>query len=1392
MANRTKIGGAMANLEEILGQSAALEAVREKVTRLLRQSGARRLPPVLICGETGTGKGLLARAIHQAGPRAGGPFVDVNCAAIPETLLESEMFGYERGAFTDARQPKAGLFQAAQGGSIFLDEVGLLPDGLQAKLLKVIEQRTVRRLGATRSEPVDVWILTATNEDLAAATSARRFREDLYFRLAVLTLRLPPLRERGQDAITLASHFLARACADYDLAPKSLAPDACAAILAYPWPGNVRELNNVIERVALLMESPQVTAEVLALPAVPPAASRAAVTRGLAVSLSQAVDAVEREHLGRALEECGWNISRAAALLGISRNTIRYRIEKHGLRPGTMPPAMRRRAASARPVSPASSPSEELPVVATLPAPTAAPPSSVPSPMPPVMPSVVRWEPRRVTLLRAALLTPPDVTASSYNIRGADVLVDKVKSFGGRVEELSLTGLVAAFGLEPIENAPGHAAHAAMAIRKAAERETRSSGGQPDVRLGLHVGQFLVGEVNGMAQIDLDAKQNAWRVLEALVTAAEPNAILVSDAAEPFLRRTFAMSPAGGLGPAPFYRLIGREYSALGRRAARFVGRREDLEFLETRLASAMAGHGQTVGIVGEAGIGKSRLIAEFRQRLRQKPVTCLEGRCFSYGSAVPYLPILTILRQNFGITGVHSPETITEKVRAGLAVLEMDQDEWTPYLLQLMGVKHGEDKLGSLSPEAVKSRTLEALRQLTLRGSRRRPIIFVLEDIHWIDKTSEEWVASLVDSGAGSTILFLATYRPGYRPAWLDKSYAAQIALQPLSSDESLSVVQSILQSEKVPEPLARLILAKAEGNPFFLEELSRSVGEQGNLEPTLTVPDTVQEVLLARMYRLPETTKQAVQTAAVLGREFSLNLLESIWDSPEPLAPHLRTLVQLEFLHRQPEGAEPVYMFKHALTQEVVYESLSLERRRALHAAAGHALEKLYAGRLEEAYEELAYHYSRTEQAETAFDYLTRFARKAASLYAHEEVVRALQTARAHVKRLPPEQRDRQGLELALRQASSLMPLGRVQEIVDLLLPERVLVEQLQNPALAGHYYVLLGWAYSFLADRNRAAESAQRAIAEADRCGDAATKGKAICLLAQDGPLSGRAREGIEQGRQAVALLEPTGERWWLCYAHWVVGLNYGQIGSFEPAFEALAQASAIAEAMEDPRLQTLEAWARGILHAAMGDTAEGIDACRRALECAADPLNQSIAMGWLGFAYTQAGDSARAIPLLERAAAMFGRLGYRPYQGWFTAFLAEAYRIKGDQDQASELAGKAFQIGSDSRVWVVTGWARHSFGRIALCCGDLAEAEKQLLEALRIFDSIQSRYEMACAHMDLASVAHARGRTARAAAHLGEALQIFRTLHVPRYVERVGQLAREFHVSLPVQQEPGATN
>src|SRR5262245_613065 len=322
-------------LADLVGQAPAITELRERIRQLLGGIGhSRRLPTILLQGETGSGKNLVADVIHRAGPRRGGPFVDVNCAAIPEGLLEAELFGFERGAFTDARQAKAGLFQTANGGTLFLDEVALLSDVLQAKLLKVIEERTVRRLGGTRSEPVDAAIIAATNDDLPAAVAAHRFRHDLYHRLAVLTLRVPPLRERCDDVPRLAEHFLARACKDYGLPPKTLTSAARSALSAHRWPGNVRELINVMERVALLTETSSIGPEDLALPADAAPADRQSPGPP---SLDAVVEAWEREELRKALEETRGNVTRAAARLGITRGTIRYRVEKYGLRPGAAP-----------------------------------------------------------------------------------------------------------------------------------------------------------------------------------------------------------------------------------------------------------------------------------------------------------------------------------------------------------------------------------------------------------------------------------------------------------------------------------------------------------------------------------------------------------------------------------------------------------------------------------------------------------------------------------------------------------------------------------------------------------------------------------------------------------------------------------------------------------------------------------------------------------------------------------------------------------------------------------------------------------------------------------------------------------------------------------------------
>jgi DNA-binding NtrC family response regulator len=326
----------------LIGDSMPMRALRERLARLREADtvlAGRHLPPVLITGETGTGKELVARAIHADGPRAGGPFVELNCAAIPPSLLESELFGYERGAFTDARQRKIGLVEAAEGGTLFLDEIAETDPALQAKLLKLLEEHTVRRLGAIRASSVDLRIIAATHQPLAQRVADGRFRADLLYRLKVVEVPIAPLRERADDVDRLAAHFLAEMRERYRKPALSFAPDALHELRAHDWPGNVRELRNRVEQAVLLSAGDRLDAAALGLPQhtrpiEPDDLAAGLATRGRGVPATGAprsLESVEREMLQQTLQDTAGNVSRAARLLGISRDTLRYRIEKYGL-----------------------------------------------------------------------------------------------------------------------------------------------------------------------------------------------------------------------------------------------------------------------------------------------------------------------------------------------------------------------------------------------------------------------------------------------------------------------------------------------------------------------------------------------------------------------------------------------------------------------------------------------------------------------------------------------------------------------------------------------------------------------------------------------------------------------------------------------------------------------------------------------------------------------------------------------------------------------------------------------------------------------------------------------------------------------------------------------------
>jgi len=323
-------------LQRIVGRSAGMEQIRQRIEKV-----ASSMAPVLIQGESGTGKELVARAVHDCSHRAAGPFVAVNCGAIPESLIEAEFFGARKGAYTGASQDREGYFQAARGGTLFLDEIGDLPLAMQAKLLRVIQERRVRPLGGVQEEPVDVRLVSATHRDLAAMVNSGRFRQDLFYRLNVIGLRTPPLRERREDLPELAQQLLQRLCHEAGLPLPDLSPGAMAWLHSREWPGNVRELENMLQRALALSQGGRLEAEDFgedADAAAPGAGASGvaqtavqAVTGAIPSDLQSFLDEQERQVLLQALRETAFNRTAAAARLGLNLRQIRYRIQRLGI-----------------------------------------------------------------------------------------------------------------------------------------------------------------------------------------------------------------------------------------------------------------------------------------------------------------------------------------------------------------------------------------------------------------------------------------------------------------------------------------------------------------------------------------------------------------------------------------------------------------------------------------------------------------------------------------------------------------------------------------------------------------------------------------------------------------------------------------------------------------------------------------------------------------------------------------------------------------------------------------------------------------------------------------------------------------------------------------------------
>lgn len=1438
-------------LRELIGRGPKITALREQVRALLVGGGPRRLPPLLIAGETGTGKGLLAHIIHQASSRSGGQFVELNGAAIPEHLLESELFGYERGAFTDARQAKPGLLQVAHRGTLFLDEVGLLPLPLQAKLLKVLEDGSVRRLGSTRSELVDVWIISATNEDLPASVHAKHFREDLYHRLAMITLALPPLRELEDDIDLLAEHALARACEKYSVPLKKLSPEAQAALRSHRWPGNVRELNSLLERAVLLCPTAIIPVATLGVGASPEMRAPEAPTP---------VDAAgwERQHLSDALDRTGWNISRTAAILGITRNTVRARIARHGLRPSgasdhpgedlsaaspevaaadadEMPRDVSTRAASRERVGAHTvpAPSRTLEPMCAACGAAMAPgsrfcgrcgealaaeaPRVSPSPFRPpeidapkhlaekvrTSKGMLEGERKYLTVLfvgvvdaaRLVQQLDPELMHEIMD-RMLRLMTEMVHRDEGTVNQYLGDGLMALFGAPvALEDHALRAVRAALSIQETAsgysEQLKRERGVEVRLRFGLNSGPVIVGKIGDDLRMEYTAVGDTTHLAATVERLAGPGTILVTDTThrlvEGYVRsESLGIIPVEGrLEPVSVFRVTGR----LRRRSrlevgadiglTAFIGREREHATLEGRLASAMAGRGQVVGVVGEAGIGKSRLVYEFRKSLPPGQVTWLEAHCAPDGQATPYGPILEILNTNFEIEEGDNPAQIDEKLRRGLRRIDGDLERILPSLREPYGLPGEDDALKHLTPKERRSKTFDAIQALTVAGSQRRPHVLIVEDLHWIDPISEQYLAFFIESMAGVPVLLITTHRSGYTVRWTDKTYYTQIALDQLSTNEVGAMVERVLGTREVPPDLTRRVYDKADGNPLFVEEIITSLRERGLLVQQdgaftwapgalIDFPGTLHDIIRARLDRLDEPLKRTVQTAAVIGRQFGLHLLTRVSAMAQEIESYLASLKHLELVHEVRFFPEHEYMFKHAVIQDAAYQSLLSQRRKALHGAIGRAIEDIYADHLDEYAAILAYQYARSDQPDRALRYALIAGDRAARVCANVEATAHYEQGLAAARALPPSpEAQRLEIDAIIKLAAVGTTRQDIQRNRENMVAARTLAEQLADQSRLASVLYWVGRIEYIVGNTRAAIEYAEQSLKVAEGLADDALTAPPVNLLGrlywQQGALT-----------QAITLLERSTEQMLrlgnlndAATTAGFAGIVLADAGDFARAVMRADQGIQLAQQIQNPFAQAAAHYFRGHVRSDRGEWATAIDDFvegRRIAEEVGDRFRIYTIKVYEGRAHTKAGDPPRGRRILEECIAIAEQLGTTLFLSRPKAFLAECLLELGEIESARRLAQEAVHLAEESGERHGNALAQRALAETLFRqdSPDLAQAEETLLTAIGIQEENNEKPELARSLVVYVRLLMARGKAGRAHEMLASAVAMFRDM------------------------------
>ena len=679
-----------------------------------------------------------------------------------------------------------------------------------------------------------------------------------------------------------------------------------------------------------------------------------------------------------------------------------------------------------------------------------------------------------------------------------EILIHKVHDYEGTVNEMTGDGVMALFGAPiALEDAPQRALRSAHAIHREMARFSdklrREKEGVPSLkmRVGIHTGPVVVGTLGNDLRVEFKAVGDTVNLASRVEGLAKSGTTYVTGETFKLTEGFFRFEALGEQkikgkeAPINVYRVIApstrrtRFDVSAERGLTPFVGRERELELLLDGFERVKEGRGQAFSIVAEAGIGKSRLLYEFRKAVSNEDVTFLEGKCLSYSKSVAYQPVIDVLKSNFDVREDDSDSEIREKVQRGLKILGADEASKLPYLLELFSVKDsGMDKI-PMRPEEKKAQITETVKGITVRGSEIRPLIMAIEDLHWVDKSSEEYLKSLLEGITGARVFLIFTYRPEFVHTWGGRSFHSQLTLNRLSNRESLTMMANLLNTENINRDLEMLILEKTEGVPFFIEEFVKSlkdlqvIEKKGNVSgiaksiDTVIIPSTIQDVIMARVDILPEETKDVLQAGSVVGREFSHELIQKITGFQErELLTYLSVLKDSELVYERGIYPQSTYIFKHAFTQAVAYETLLLKRRKVLHGLVGKAIEELYQERIEERVDLLYHHFYLAENWAKAVDYGRQAANRAYRLSQFHQAITLLEQAQTCLLQLPEDRRRQETLiDLRLEMSFPLQTLGALDRALENCQEAESIARGLGNPVTLGKVFHQYGLVHFFM---------------------------------------------------------------------------------------------------------------------------------------------------------------------------------------------------------------------------------------------------------------------------------------------------------------------------------------